>query len=282
MLKFVDITEENSEQFSGIIPAQYLSDIPREYFRGLAGEDCDTKEIGATIIWEIHNADQEKVDNQVEILWFSALNEENGANLLKTFDSWIGEDDVRSVYFEIESLRDHEIAALEKAGFEARMTEGIDLYVPVKEIGRSGIAKKKADKYVISLSELSSFQFKAGIMNSVYNGRYGLLDDLPFLPMNRYDGELSCCVMTDDRVTGLLLVHLMKPSLYRVELLFSEKLDASVNMLNMLRFSARAAQKICEPTDEVLIRRHNRTVMEICKKLFPGEKGKNVIRGIRK
>lgn len=225
--------------------------------------------------------DREQADNQAEILWFSARNEENAGIILESFDARLEYDDVQSSYFELESLRDEEIAALEKAGFVTRVTEGTDVFIPVEEIGKLDIAKKKAESYVVSLSTLSSFQFKAGIMNSVYHERYGLLDDLPFLPMNRYDGEISCCVMVDDKVTGFLLVHMMKPSLYRVELLFSEKLDGANNVLNMLRFSIRAAQMNCEPTDEFLIRRHNRTVKELCKKLFPGKKGKKVIRGSR-
>ena len=50
------------------------------------------------------------------------------------------------------------------------------------------------------LSVVSSRQFKAGVMTSVFHGRYGLLDDLPFLPMTRYDADISCCIETDDKI----------------------------------------------------------------------------------
>ncbi len=281
MLNIVDITEDNIEEFLSIVPGQYLSDIGREYIRGVAGVDSDTKEPCGAVIWEVHNLEQEHEDNKAEILWFSAQNEENAGVLLEVFDIMTGDEDVRSSYFEIENLSDEETAALENAGFFIETIEGTEVYVTVEEIGKLDIAKKKPENYVKSLSEISSIQFKAGIMNSVFHERYGLLEDLPFLPMSWFDSDLSCCVMTDDKVAGLLLVHLIKPALYRVELLFSEQLDAAINVLNMLRFSINAAKEKCFPEEEILIRRHNRTVTELCKKLFPDKKGKKVIRGIR-
>ncbi len=281
MLNIVDITTDNIEEYRDIIPEQYRSDIGREYIRGLAGINSDTKEPGGAIIWEVHNLEQENLDNKAEILWFSAQNQENAGLLLDVFDVMTDDEDARSSYFEMEALSEEETAALEKAGFSIEAAEGTDVFVTVEEIGKLDIAKKKAKNYVTGLSELSAFTFKAGIMNSVYHGKYGILEDLPFLPMSWFDSELSCCVMTEDKVTGLLLVHLIKPALYRVEILFSEQLDAAVNMLNMMRYSIHAAQKNCNPEDEILIRRHNHTVTDLCKKLFPGKKGKKVIRGIR-
>lgn len=281
MLTIVDITEENREQYSNFVPGQYLSDIGREYFRGIVGLDNNTQEPIAAVIWEVHNLNKEDVPNQAEIHWFSTQNEEDADALLQAFDCGIINEDVQSTVFELEKLRDYEISVFEKAGFVTKNTEGIDILVTVEEVGKLDIAKKKAKDYVVSLSEVSSFQFMAGIMNSAYRGSYGLLEDLPFLPMSRYDQKTSCCVTADNNVTGLLLVYLMMPELYRVELLSTEKLDGAINVLNMLRFSVQAAQKSCQPTDKVLIRRHNRTVTDLCKKLFPGKKGKQVIRGVR-
>lgn len=281
MLNIVDITEDNMEKYHDIIPEQYLQDIGREYIRGIAGVDSDTNEPCGGMIWEVHNLEQDDLENKAEILWFSAKNTEDAGVLLDVFDIMTGDEDVISSYFEMEGLSDEETAALKKAGFSTEQAEGTDVYVTVEETGKLDIAKKKAENYVVSLSKVSSFKFKAGIMNSVYHGRYGILGDLPYLPMSWFDSDLSCCVMTDDKVAGLLLVHLLKPALYRVELLFSEELDGAISVLNMLRFSIHAAKEKCDPEDEILIRRHNRTVTGLCKKLFPEKKGKQVIRGTR-
>ena len=281
-MNIIDITDENMEEYRDILPAEYMNEIGREYYRGLAGVDEDTGELLAGLFWEVRNVEQERVDNVAEIRWFDAKSREDGGMLLEAFDIRNGYDDVRSSFFELTDLAEHEQAALERKGFQTKTTEGMDLYLTVEEIGKLDIAKKPAEDYVRSLSELTSFQFKAGIMNSVFHERYGLLDDLPFLPMSRYDQDISCCVMTDDKVTGLLLVHQVKPALLRVELLFSEQLDAAVNVLNMVRFSIRASVKYCEPTDEYIVRRHSRRVADLSKKLFPGKKGRAVLRGIRK
>ncbi len=81
-----------------------------------------------------------------------------------------------------------------------------------------------------SLSEITHRQFKAGIMTCVIHDRYGLLEDLPFLPMTRFDPDLSCCIETDGSVNGFLLVHKITRGPFRVELFFAEQPDANMNL----------------------------------------------------
>ena len=116
-------------------------------------------------------------------------------------------------------------------------------------------------------------------MTSVLHGRYGLLDDLPFLPMNWFDTELSSCVITDGAINGLLLVRRITEGLYRVELLFAMQPDANINLLNLMRYTIRAAMKNRSADDVVILRRHSASTVALVKKLFPGRKGDEIIRG---
>ena len=90
-------------------------------------------------------------------------------------------------------------------------------------------------------------------MNCVYHKRYGLLDDLPFLPASRFDADISSCFVQDGRICGLFLVHEVNPGTFRPELLFSVEPDASIHLLNMLRFSALAALEIGEEESVIQI-----------------------------
>ncbi len=186
---------------------------------------------------------------------------------------------VQKVSFELGRLEPVERSLLEEFGFELKETESRDLIVSVGELSALNLGKKKIPPYIISLSDITARQFKAGIMTGVFQGKYGILDDLPFLPMNRFDPFISCCVITDDRVGGFLLVHKTLSGVFIVELFFAVQPDANINLLNMMRYSIRTAAKLCDESDRVILRRHNSASEELIKKLFPNKKGALVIRG---
>ena len=119
-------------------------------------------------------------------------------------------------------------------------------------------------------------------MNCVYHKRYGLLDDLPFLSKSRYDPDISSCAMVDDKVGGFLLVHMTKSGTYRPELFFAVEPDSSFHLLNMLRFSIRAASEAAGADGVVQVKRYNEATVKLSAKLFPGKKGDTVIRAVKK
>jgi len=280
-MRTIDITTENFEEYRDVLPEEHLDDIGRQYCRALVGVNPETDETGAAMFWEIRNVDRKDSDITAEIYWYKADDEDAGQELLKSFDVICDYDQVKTSFFELEKLTDPEIISFTNQGFAIKNTEGINVFVTVEELCGLGIAKKAPKNYVHSLSDISTQQFKRGVMKCVFHGKYGLLDDLPFLPKTRFDPDISCCVLTDGMVSGFLLVHRMRQGCYCVELLCSDKLDAAVNILNMLRYSIRAAGDLCNPTDKVLLRMHNRAVTDIVKKLFPGKKGSKVFRGIK-
>ncbi len=86
----------------------------------------------------------------------------------------------------------------------------------------------------------------------------------------------------DDNSSGLFLVHEVKPGTYRPELLFSVEPDASVHMLSMLRYSTNAILEKAKPESVIEIKRHNKAVIKLTEKLFPGVKGDMVMCGDKK
>ena len=116
-------------------------------------------------------------------------------------------------------------------------------------------------------------------MESAFHDRYGLLDDMTWLSVDRYDKDLSSCVLTDGRVSGLLLVTETAVGVYTVELLFALQPDREKHMLNMMRHSVRTAKNVLGEEDRVLLSRHSKGSEKLINSLFPGKHGEAVLRG---
>ena len=281
-MTITEITEENISVCSELLPAELRANLEREYFRGLYGEDDG--EIIAVIIWELKGAEDEKVPTKAEILCFTLTDTVYSDELMQAFDHCIREEGVEEIGFELSELNDIEMDVLSEYGFDITEAESIDIRVSVSDLTSLDMIRKdkKLPAYIKSLSDITARQYKAAIMTSVFHGRYGLLDDLPFLPMTRFDPDISSCIITDEKVNGLILVHKTMDNEYIVELLFAMQPDANINLLNMMRFSTKAASRLCTGDETVILRMHNTASADLINKLFPDSMGEMIMKGERK
>ena len=270
------ITEENSSRFTDFIPADLRNDLGREYFRGLVVLDENDTCKGA-MVWEIKSLEDMKTPTRAEILCFEVFARPEGEALLQAFEESTLFDGVRQISFETEKMGDLQRDILADSGYSLKEEDSRDVVVTVSELMGLKLGDKAVPDYITSLSEITSRQFKAAVMISVFHGMYGLLDDLPVLPVTRFDPDLSSCVITDGKVRGLLLVHRNTNGSYIVELLFAVQPDANINLLNMIRRSVREAAIFCNMEDRVILRTHNQASGLLVRKLFPGKKGDRVI-----
>ncbi len=273
-----EITQENARDYSPAIPLEYLLEVGREYSRGLAEEDDDTGELKAAILWELRNVEDETLPTESEIVWFFASDAQCGKELLEAYDFNIGKSAVKKTYFEMPELSSLEKSVMEDEGYTLMKAESQFIYLTIEELTNARIPGKSSNS-VKPIAELSSRQYKAGIMNCIYHKRYGLLDDLPFVPKSRFNPDISCCVLSDDSVAGFLLVHQLGSGVLRPELFFAVEPDSSLHLLEMLRFSIRAAADNYGPDEQVQIKRANEAIKKISAKLFPGKRGEQVVRG---
>ena len=277
-----ELSAENIRTYRDHFPAVFIDEIEREYYRGLVGEDESTHGVKTAVFWELKNTEDDNAQTEAEIQWFFAENAKDGAALLKEIELVPEFDEIRRLFYELPDLGSVEKEALAAAGFSAEEAEGRDVYATIGELSTLNLAINKVPDYIKPLKEISSQQFKSGVMTSVFHGRYGLLEDLPFLPMTRFEPELSCCMITDDHVNGLLLVDRQMSGDYRVELLFAMQPEANIHLLQMMRYAVRVASKLCAPDEKVQFRRHNKASAQLVGKLFPGKKGIPVLRGVKK
>lgn len=278
-MTITEINEDNIFRYTDLIPAGLLGELSREYCGGLAGDDDENDEPAASIVWEIRGVEDDNVPVEAEILWFEVSDGAEGSELLQAFEDKMRESRVSRVSFELAGTGGPEESLLEAAGFATEKAESRDIYVTVSELCRLKLGTKSIPDYIKSLSEITPREFKTAVMTSVFHGKYGLLDDLPFLPMTRFDPDISSCVITDGKVNGLILVHEVTSGTFIVELLFVMQPDASISLLNMMRYSIRTAGSLCNEDDLVILRRHNPETEKLIKKLFPEKKGASVTRG---
>ena len=276
--ELIRINEVNISQLAELVPAELRSNLGREYFRGLGIRDDDDT-FRAALIWELKSLEDGNEPTRAEILCFAVSERSDGEMLLEAFEQDIREDGVSIISIETESMEDVLKNILSDFGYTIKETEGRDIVVSVSELKRLRLGKRNIPDYIRSISDITSIQFKAAVMSAVFHGRYGLLDDLPFVPMTRFDPDLSSCVITDEKVTGLLLIHRTLNGTYIVELLFALQPDANINLLNMIRYSIRAADEFLSMDDRVILRVHNRSTGLLVKKLFPNKRGDRVIKG---
>ena len=278
-MEITELTDDNAEEFEDLLDDTLLSDIGREYHGGLVAFDNAAKSISSALFWEIKNAEDSKETTVSEIVEFFSDDPTECDELLRVFDEKSIEAGAGESLFEFDKLDDICNRSLKKNGFKIKESESRDICVSVGDVARLALIKKKTPDYIKSLSQITERQFKTGVMTSVMHGRYGLLDDLPFLPMSWFDTEVSSCVVTDDKINGLLLIHKAKPGVYMVELLFALQPDAVINLLAMIIFSINAAIKCKSSDDMIILRRHSESSEGLVKKLFPGKKGAVIIRG---
>ncbi len=279
-METVRITEDNIDEYEDIIDPDVAENIGREYFRGIAVHKDVDEDPEAVLVWEYKNLEESR-DTEAEITWCKVSNEQSGQKLLEEYTAEAAESEVVKSFYELPAGDEDARKCLTEAGFNETEKEGRDIMVTVEELSELSFVKKRIPPYVTAISELMVRQFRKGITNCVFSGRRGLLEDLEFLPMSWYDEDVSCCVQTDGKVNGFLLVNKTASGNLVIDFLFARDPDARINLVYMIRFAVNAASEKYPPETKVILRRHNEETWALVDKLFPNKKGINVCYGER-
>ena len=180
------------------------------------------------------------------------------------------------------SFREIDLPTLAQDSAAAQEFQGREVIVTLQDIlGIRLLKKQKIPEHILPLSGLMVRKFRNGIVDCIIKSKRTLLSDLSMLPMNWYDQEISCYTECDDRVNGFLLVHVTPSKRLRVELFSATGPDSRIDLLNMLRFSLRAAGERYGPETEVVLIRRDEAAKKLIGYLFPGRKGRRIFTGKR-
>ena len=264
----VRITSENIDDFKDILPVDALQDLPRPMHRGLAFEKGDGI---SYLIYELKNTDaDEETGSEIRWMDFSA----SGKTLLNEYTNEIKK--ARVVKSTLETDPEN-LTVFSMAGFAVEEKECQAISVTVEELTKLSFANKKSPDYVLRLRDVGERKFKRGIGTCMIYNHKGLLDDLAFLPMEWFELDTSSVVITDGKVSGLLLMHQLPSKRLAVDLLFSSGGDAQLDIVRLITHSIQAAAAKYPKDTPVILKRHNKNVRSIADKLFPGKKGKKVL-----
>ncbi len=278
-MEVITITGDNALDFSDYISEDILSFLDREFFRGLGVVDNYLSPVGA-IVYELMEYDSEK-DIKSRIYSFKVEGDEVADLIMSQYREDVGEENVvESLYEFADEETEH---YFKHYGFESERMESIELQLSAKDI-KSIVEKngtKKIPSYIKSLSEISPLQYREYLKKLLVHGQFGILEDLAYLPVTWFDGDVSFCSMADGKIDGIFLIRRL-PSGTLLPCLFTSFGIDSRNNLGFLMFSAiqRVAEK-CEDGTKVIIRRRNTNVRSLTDKLFPGKKGPLVFIGKR-
>jgi len=282
-MEIININKVNLNEEGKLIPPDVAENIGRLWFRGLVAQDSSTDKSAGGIVWEYKNAEDDETDTEAEIIWAAGESKEVLNVLLEAYrDEVQAESAVRST-FELPLAQNTTLIeeVFSGDGFEIATAESRDIYVTVKDLMGLKLGKGKPAFYIKALKELSTRQFKNGITDVIFQGRKGLLEDIAWVSADRFEPDISSCVVMDDIVKGFFLIHKTATGILVAELLFSVEVEKGKTILELIRFTLGETIKKYPPETKILLRRHNGLVHSLVKKLFPAKKGEEVISGNR-
>lgn len=275
-----ELYEDNIYDYMEWLDQDMAENMSRMYFRGIACHDDLDEILKAALIWELKSVETQE-DTESEIAWIYDSDPLYMDAALDEYNERASEDDVSRSFFESTDIKKTTEETLTDRGFELTSKESRDLFIPLGEFRSLSIIKKNPPKYIHSLELVETTEFNQGMVRILFNKNIGGLEDMCYLPKEWYDQRVSCCVRTDGRINGLLLVHRYPSGTLRPVLFYSSGSDYRHNLLDMMRFSITAALDTYPDDTVVLIRRRTEDITALMTKLFPGIKGEPAVMGQR-
>ncbi len=277
-----ELTEDNLEDFSDHIDPEEAENIGRDTYRGLA-ITTDSGDFNAGAIWEVKYLENEEKDTVSRLSWVSTQDSDSADELLNAYTEMVQEDMVVQTSLELFPDAIDE-TVLGSHGFEVIKKEGSNIIISVGDLANLKLMhlNKIIPSYVTPLTDVREREFKRGLMNCMFRSKRELTEDLPYLPIEWYEPNLSCYVATDGKIEGYLLVHQTATDRLRVELLIDVGCDAQVELLNMVRFSMKQAVANYPPETKIVLRRSDNATQKLVAFLFPNVKGEQMLTGERK
>ena len=283
IMNVIQITEDNIDDFRDIIPGDIAENIGRQPYHCIALEDGKDV-LPAAMVWEYKHLNDETKPTLSRLSWLHADDPDAGNGVFTEYGDTIREVEAEKSMF---LLPEAEVSGVEdvykSAGFDLKAQEGEELTVTVGMLsGLDMIKKGKTPEYLSPLGTLMTRSFRRGLMNCIFHTQRERVEDLSCLPMDWFEPELSCSVQTDDKITGMLLVHKCSSGRLRVEFMSASGPDAKKDLFHMVRFAILQAVANYPSETEVIIPRRDEASRKLAAYFFPNKKGQASVFGERK
>ena len=281
-MEITRITQENIEDYADLIPGDIAENIEREFYRGIAVRDDETKTANAAMIWEFEHLLDKEQDTRSRLSWLYHDGSEAGVRMFHAYEEDLRQESAVSSSVFLKKKDSAEKGLLKEQRFSFSEKESQDLVVTIADLKTLDIAKKTATPaYIKSLDKILVRSFRRGIMNCLLYAKRNLLEDLSSLTMTWFEQKVSCYVETDGKANGFLLVHKTVSGDLRVETLAGFGPDARKNLVYMIRYAICKADEIYPPQTKVILPRRDATAENLAAYFFPGKRGEDGLFGER-
>ena len=279
-MKITDLNADNVSDYKDILDEDISESVGREFYYGIVASEEGNPPAGA-LIWEYRNLGEDD-GVSAELMYINADSSDSSDALLTEFSDLASEENVGDVFFETAALSDVVSGTFKDHGFTLNSAESRDVLVSVSELSKLAAMVRKIPVSVEGLEDIKEIQFMQGVTNCIFNGKKGLMEDLEYIEKDWFAEDVSCCVITDNKVSGLFLVHRFPSGVFMPVLLTAIGPDARKDILYMICYSAQKALSSYPADTGVIVRRHNDSVRALAQKLFPGKTGETVVFGTKK
>ncbi len=278
----VELAEDNLEQYADFVGMEDIENIGREYYRGVVITDDKDDPLSAGI-WELIHADKEEMDTQARIVCLKAKNDAEADKLLETCTLMFVNEDVKHSFFEMPvGKKGIKREILKNAGYEIKEAESSEIVCTIKDLlEMPPVRAGRPPSYVQELGNLMIRPFRRGVMDCVFRSNRELMEDLRSIPMSWFEQRVSGYVEIDGRVRGFLLLHKTPAGRLKVEVFTALGNDVKKDLLHLMIFSLKQAEKYYDPDTQVVIRRTDEDVKNLTDYILPDVKGAKVLYGER-
>lgn len=280
-MQIIGLTKENVNDYEDFLTKDIAEYIGREFTCGFVVARDDEDKPTAGIVWELRRGDDE-LDSNSRILFIKAHDEESAKVLLDEYtESAVLVECSKSSFSLPSSLGSVEKSALEKAGFSLEEKESSVFCITLADIGMALFKYgNETDARIKPLREAEDRFFDSMIAGLDMDGYRGNCEDLPFLPREYFDNDVSCYYEDNEEVYAVTLIH-MKPS-GKAELALLYSLDDDPeNLIRVMKQAVIYADDKYDPATKLLVDRYDDRIRELSEEYFPKAKGITVFEGIR-
>ncbi len=277
-MTIIDVTKDNASDFEGVLGVDLISDLSRNFYRGMASVDDDNVCNGA-FVYELLGVDSRKENTSV-IRHFTAESDEIKSQLMDKYENNIKEEYVKKSFYE--TAEADTAAFYESRGFSKEEGESSELAITVADLELLPFNRQaRMPEYIKSLHDVSVLQYRTFLKKLLIKEIRGAVEDLAYLPQNWFDREASSCSVSDNKLDGIFLVRKTPSGELRPQLYTAFGPDYLKILGRMLIRTVNYVIENYPPYTKVVISRHSKEVMALTQRLLDGYKGTPCFTGNR-
>ena len=273
--KLVELTTENITEYKSVLGAEAAENIVRKYYRGIALHEALNMSLLAVLLWE-------KKQQTAEISAFYMKDDEAGKALLAAYKEAIFAEDMTDTVIELPAEGSEAVCSLlREMGFHLQERESNEICLSVDELSQLPVMEtQNVTSEIRSIGSLTLPQMQKGLIRAHFGNKTGkMLTDLTALPVSWFEPDISCCVLQEGIVNGLLLIHKTETDRLAVQLMYIEQNLSQVYILRMIQFAVKRAREKYPADTQVVVKCCNPEIKAFTEKLFRKKSEQIVIRG---